>query len=58
MYINPHNYIDTVVEFKKTLYHPPPTKNTLLKPVLELSNPTAYPIQVTIQVENGTAKRE
>ena len=47
-----------VVEFQRTTYPPPPNKNELLKPVLELSNPIAYPIQVTIQGENGTAKSE
>ena len=46
------------MEFQATKYPPPPNKNELLKPVLKLSNPVAYAIQVTLQGENGTAKSE
>ena len=46
------------MEFERTTYPPLSNKNDLLKPVLELSNPIAYPIQVTLQGENGTAKSE
>ena len=46
------------MDFQSTSYSSSNNKNEPLRPVIELSNPISFPIQVALQVEDGTAKSE